>query len=117
MKVKNITDKSTPKVIGIGSYWLAPGEEKYIPNDFLYVDEIDGYGHTTGKKIVLPAITSQAKLNMLTFEEDVKEEKPAEETAEEPAPVAEEATEEPKEVVEEAKPKARKTTKKAATAE
>ena len=122
MIIKNTTDKSTPKVIGIGTYWLAPGEEKYIPNDFLYIDERDRYGKSTGKKIVLPAIQTQASLGMISYTEDRKEPKKASKVEKEPEKETGD-TVEPETVVEEQPVEEKKTTtrakraKKTATAE
>lgn len=75
MFIKNITDKNTPKVVGVGHVWLQPGEEKFFPNDGLYISEVDKYGKKTGKKVVLPAIMNQVRLNMIEIKEDVKSEK------------------------------------------
>lgn len=126
MVIKNITDKNTPKVVGVGNIWLAPGEEKFFPDDRLYVSEVDRYGKATGKKIVLPAIQRQAELGMISYTEDKKPEKKEEVKADEPeeeAVAEENISGEPEEAVEEAtaeEPVAPKKTtrkKKTATAE
>lgn len=90
MFIKNITDEKTPKVIGIGKDWLLPGEEKYFPDESLYVPEYDKYGVATGKKIILPAITGQVKLNMLKITEDKVARPAKEEEVEEPMKEVEE---------------------------
>ena len=65
MIIKNTTDKKTPKVIGLGPYWIMPGEEKSIPDEFVYVREFDKFDRPTGRKILLPAVAVQKKLGML----------------------------------------------------
>lgn len=69
MLIKNITNEKTPKVIGIGKTWLNPGEEKFVPDDGLYVPEYNKYGQPTGKKVIVGSILSQVKLNMLKITE------------------------------------------------
>ena len=120
MIIKNITDQKTPKVIGFGPYWLMPGEEKYIPDEILYVEELDKYNRPTGKKIVLPAVTMQEKLGMLKIETP-KEAEPAD--AVEPDPVSDAGEDEQPELSDEekkaetaAKRKAAREAKKAAEA-
>lgn len=101
MLIRNITNEKTPKVIGVGPYWIEPGEEKYVPDDILIVDEIDKFGKNTGKKVVLPALEIQVQLGMLKYEMD-KKETPKKEVAEEKPSV--EKTEEVAEEKVESKP-------------
>lgn len=65
MIIKNTTDKKTPKVIGFGPYWIMPGEEKTIPDEFIYVREFDKFDRPTGRKALLPAVAVQQKLGMI----------------------------------------------------
>ena len=51
MLIKNTSNQNTPKVVGIGPYWIEPGQERMIPDSILYVDETDDFGNKTGKKI------------------------------------------------------------------
>lgn len=118
MLIKNITDEKTPKVIGIGKEWLQPGEEKYFPDDILYVPEYDKYGNATGKKVILGAILSQVKLNMLKITET--KDFPAEAEAVQDKPVISEndvleepVQEEPEKVTEKALAKTTRTRGKA----
>lgn len=71
MIIKNITgaNGNAVKVIGIGSYWIQPDEEKLIPDSIAYIDEVDGEGKTTGNKIILPAIQIQAKMGVISIKE------------------------------------------------
>ena len=73
MIIKNITDaKNAPKVIGFGTYWIMPGEEKTIPDAACYTLERDGFGNSTGKKVIVPGILTHAKLGNITFTETKK---------------------------------------------
>lgn len=87
MIIKNITDQEgkAPKVIGVGKFWLMPGEEKPLPDDALFIDETDDYGRPTGRRIVLPAIERQREMGMLSYKEDKKAAEPAPEQAAEAA--------------------------------
>jgi len=87
MLITNITETKAPKPIGIGNFVLMPGKSEDIPDEVVYVDEVDKNGKKTGKKIILPSIRLMAGLGQLTYEETKKpEKKPAEEK-----PVVEEA--------------------------
>lgn len=104
MFIKNTTDKGSPKVVGVGDIWLHPGEEKYVSNEKVYVDEVNFKGKKTGKKVVLPAILAQKRLGYIEYREDPadmteEEKEEAENPTVEENPVAEEAP-----VVEEEKP-------------
>ena len=111
MLIRNITNKSTPKVVGVGHMWLQPGEEKYVPDDGLYVDEVDQYGKLTGKKVIINALKNQVRLNMLEIVEDKQEDKEESvEKSEKENPVEDQVVEEtPK------KTRATRTTKKKTT--
>ena len=76
MIIKNTTDKKTPKVIGFGRYWIMPGEEKFVPDELLYVQERDKFDRPTGRKALLPAVATQQKLGML----EIVKPAPAQET-------------------------------------
>lgn len=90
MKIKNTTDKTTAKVIGIGRYWLQPGEEKDIPDKLLYTKELDDFGRETGRMVLLKSLRQQKADGMLSFAEPtqakapVQEEDNAKEDADEP---------------------------------
>lgn len=71
MRIKNITDKTAPKPIGIGSYVIMPGETKDVPNDVAYINEFDANGQKTGRKIILPAIVLLDGLGQIAYVEDV----------------------------------------------
>lgn len=77
MIIKNTTDKKTPKVIGFGRYWIMPGEEKFVPDELLYVQERDKFERPTGRKALLPAVAVQQKLGML----EIVKPTPTQETA------------------------------------
>ena len=70
MLIKNISDQKTPKVIGIGPYWIEPGQERVIPDVLLYIDETDDLGNKTGKKILLPSVAVQKRMGMIDYRED-----------------------------------------------
>lgn len=70
MLIKNISDQKTPKVIGIGPYWIEPGQERLIPDNILYVDETDDLGNKTGRKIILPSIAVQKRMGMINYREE-----------------------------------------------
>ena len=103
MLVKNITDRNTPKVIGVGHVWLQPGEEKYVPDTGLYANEVDQYGKLTGKKVIINSIMNQVRLNMLEIVEDKEEQK--KEPEKEQEPVKQEVVEQEEEVKPAAKTK------------
>lgn len=84
MLIKNITDKSAPKPIGIGNVIIMPGNFADVPNEIAYVDEFDKAGKKTGNKIILPAIVLLESMNQITYQEDKKVEPVVEETVEEP---------------------------------
>ena len=77
MYIKNITDVSNdkikPRVIGIHKdISLNPGEEKYIPDELVYIDEVDSFGRPTGKKSVLPALRAQERIGLIAIREEPK---------------------------------------------
>ena len=74
MLVKNITDKGSPKPIGIGNTVIMPGETAEIPEEVAYVDEFDKLGHKTGKKIIFPSIILLEGMNYITYTETKKAE-------------------------------------------
>ena len=89
MKIKNTTDKTTAKVIGIGRYWLQPGEEKDIPDKLLYTKELDDFGRETGRMVLLKSLRQQKADGMLSFAEakaPAQEEDNAEGDIDEPDP-------------------------------
>ena len=79
MKIKNTTDKTTAKVIGIGRYWLQPGEEKDIPDKLLYTKELDDFGRETGRMVLLKSLRQQKADGMLSFAEPTEAKAPAQE--------------------------------------
>lgn len=81
MKIKNTTDKTTAKVIGIGRYWLQPGEEKDIPDNLLYTKELDDRGRETGRMVLLKSLRQQKADGMLSFTEPTDAKAPAQEEA------------------------------------
>ena len=83
MLIKNITDKTAPKPIGIGNVIIMPGNFADVPNEIAYVDEFDKAGKKTGNKVILPAIVLLESMNQITYQEDKKVE-PVEEIVEEP---------------------------------
>lgn len=80
MLIKNTSNQNTPKVVGIGPYWIEPGQERMIPDSILYVDETDDFGNKTGKKIILPAVAVQKRMGLI----DYREESPAVKAEEKP---------------------------------
>ena len=89
MYIKNITDVSNdkikPRVIGIHKdISLNPGEEKYIPDELVYIDEVDSFGRPTGKKSVLPALRAQERIGLIAIREELR--KPGGRRAPAPAP-------------------------------
>ena len=87
MKIKNTTDKTTAKVIGIGRYWLQPGEEKDIPDKLLYTKELDDFGRETGRMVLLKSLRQQkAALEVQLKELEVAKEDNAEGDIDEPDP-------------------------------
>ena len=97
MLIKNITDKGSPKPIGIGDYIIMPGESVEIPDEIIYVNEFDRARRKTGKKIILPSVILMAGLNQISYEETKvrKAPKAVEQTAAEES-VVEEVVEKPK---------------------
>ena len=72
MIIKNVTDKTTPKVAGFGRIWIEPGKQKEIPDQMAYVNEVDEFGKETGKRIVLPALTRMKELGMIDIIETAR---------------------------------------------
>lgn len=74
MIIKNITDEAgkTPKIIGVGTQWLQPGEEKMIADAICLVAEFDDEGRPTGKKVVLPSLRAQERLGQISIRESGK---------------------------------------------
>ena len=101
MVIKNITNTSAPKPIGIGNVVIMPGESAEIQDELAYVDELDNSGKKTGKKVIIPAIVLLAGMNQISYTESRKrqakvvEETDSEETDFEET-VTEEAVEKPK---------------------
>ena len=73
MLIKNITDRSTPKPISVGTYILMPGESENVSDNVAYIDEFDKFGNKTGKKKILPAIILLAGMGHITYEETKKQ--------------------------------------------
>ena len=90
MRIKNITDKSAPKPIGIGDFVIMPGETKEVPNEVAYIDEFDKNGKKTGKKVVLPAIVLLDGLGQIAYVEDVVKPEEANDVYETDEPIYEE---------------------------
>lgn len=73
MRITNTTDKNINggvKVLGFGEVSILPGDTKEIPDNVAYINEVDARGNLTGKKIILPAIRTLARMNQITFVED-----------------------------------------------
>ena len=84
MLIKNITDKTSPKPIGIGDVIIMPGDEAFVDDSVAYVNEVDRANRKTGKKVILPSIILLAGMNQITYEETKVEEATAEEPVKEP---------------------------------
>ena len=93
MYIKNITDKTAPKPIGIGEYVIMPGKSENIPNEIAYIAELDKRGKKTGKTIILPSILVMAAHGQIEYKEtpDEEPEDEAEEVSDEAPEVKEEA--------------------------
>ena len=81
MLIKNITDRTSPKPIGIGNTVIMPGVEEYVPDSVVYVEVFDKMGKRTGKRI-LPAVVTMAAMHQLEYKETPKTAAVTEETEE-----------------------------------
>ena len=79
MFIKNTTDvnnnKIRPKIVGIHKdLSLAPGEEQYVPDELIYVEERNRKGEKTGRKYILPALVAQQRMGLISMREGTTEE-------------------------------------------
>ena len=91
MLIKNTTDRSAPKPIGIGRFVIMPGQEENIPDEVAYVAEFDKYGNKTGKKMILPSVRLMAGLGQISYEETKQPVEKNDKAVAKKAPAVEEA--------------------------
>ena len=69
MIIKNTSAKvHADKVIGVGKFWLLPGEEKDIPDFEILTPILDDRGRSTGKMDVIPSLKVQKKMGLIDFD-------------------------------------------------
>lgn len=73
MLIKNTSASvHADKVIGIGKYWLLPGEEKDIPDSEVLTPVLDDRGRSTGKLDVIKSLKVQKKMGLISFDYPAK---------------------------------------------